>query len=134
MEIRNNNNKTPQQVAAAIKEDFRAQNLTIKEAAARMGMSNVCLSSALSRGTYIGRVTASRLSSTFGYDLSFLYTGAGMLRKADTAGTAEGSPSAVDIQLRQLISICVGISASVADLQRRFSELSARLATIERRE
>lgn len=123
-------NKTPREVAAAIRADFRANNLTIKEAAAKCDISPASLSAALARGTYIGRVTARRLASTFGYDLSFLYTGAGTLR-ADTAATAESTTPAADVQLRQILSICVSLSSAIVSLQRLQADALARIGAIE---
>lgn len=120
--------KTPTEVAAAVRADFRAQNLTMKEAAALVGVTPAALSALLSRGTYMGRAAAARLHEKFGYDIPFLLTGAGTLRASDAGGTAPGSPAAADIQLRQILSICVGLSAAVADLQRRLADLSAKVA------
>lgn len=118
-------NKTPQEVAAAIRADFRAQNLNIREAAERIGLAPASLSMALARRSYLGRKIAGLLADTFGYDLSFLYTGAGTLRRADTPASADRTPSALDLQLRQILSICVNNGAALAALQRQVAELSA---------
>lgn len=122
------NTKTPREVMQAVRADFRAQNLNIREAAQRIGTSPATLSSTLARGEYFGRVMGTRLANTFGYDLTFLYTGAGTLRKPDTATSTNGTPSAVDLQLRQILSICVGISAAVGELQRSIAEIAAKQA------
>ena len=120
-------NKTPREVARAIRADLRAQNLNIQEAAARCGCSPATLSTTLARDQYLGKIMATRLSKTFGYDLSFLYSGVGTLRKANEGGGAESTPSATDLQLRQILSVCVGLSAAVGHLQQAVAELSAKL-------
>lgn len=126
MDYINMANKTPQEVAAAIRADFRAQNLTMKDAAALLGISPAALSAVLSRGSYLGRVTANKLVNKFGYDISFLYTGAGTLRTTDTPATAGSTPFAVDLQLRQILSICVSLQAAVGSIQRQVAELRER--------
>ena len=120
-------NKTPREVARAIRADFRAQNLNIREAAALCETSPATLSTTLARDKYIGKIMATRLSKAFGYDISFLYCGAGTLRKSNEGTGAKSTPSAVDLQLRQILSVCVGLSAAVGHLQQAVAELSAKL-------
>ena len=119
--------KSPREVACAIRADFRAQNLNIQEAAHRCGCSPATLSTTLARDKYLGKIMATRLAETFNYDISFLYSGVGELRKAHEGGDATRTPSAIDLQLRQILSVCVGLSAAVGYLQQAVAELSAKL-------
>lgn len=122
-----NDIKTPREVARAIRADFRALNLNIREAAERCGTSPATLSTTLARDKYLGKIMATRLSNAFGYDIAFLYGGIGSLRKTDTPANPVSTPSAIDLQLRQILSICVGISAAVGHLQQQVAEIAAKL-------
>ena len=119
--------KTPREVARAIRADLRAQNFNIREAAERCGCSPATLSTTLARDQYLGKIMATRLAKTFGYDFSFLYTGVGTLRKSNEGGSAKSTPSAIDLQLRQILSVCVGLSASIGHLQQAVAEIAAKL-------
>lgn len=131
MEARDN--KTPREVAEEIRADLRRQNLNIREAAERLGISPANLSAILARDTFMGRTNAARLADTFGYDTIFLHTGVGTLRGGTGGSGAAGStPPAVDIQLRQVLSVCVGISAAVGSLQRQVADLAAALREAQR--
>lgn len=87
--------KSPKDVSNAMRAWFRQQNLSVNEAAARLGKAPQSVTNVLAGHRYMGKKLAADFAQAFGFDELFLATGYGSLTGDEPAEAAPAEPISV---------------------------------------
>lgn len=118
------------QIALKVKAYFAAQNISINDAAARVGVSPQSLTSALS-GRDISYKTAKKLADAFGFSVEYLLTGEGELIPGTSPAQAPEEPTVPLREYRMLVDTICSQQRTIASL---VEQLTAQAPTATPRE
>lgn len=120
--------KSPKDVSNAMRAWFRQQNLSVNEAAARLGKAPQSVTNVLAGHRYMGKKLAADFARVFGFDDLYLTTGYGTLtgEAVSTPAPSEGISVHPDF-VRMLNTMTDTIRAqqdSIAAQQENIAQLS----------